>query len=434
MLLNFKVSNYACYKEAAELSMEAGRERGRSHSLIRIGSKSRPLKVLPIAAIYGNNASGKSQLVQALGLVKNLVIDLYSNTYIPVYPFLLDKDSKKDPVRIELQFVIDENIFDYELSLRLTEICDEKLSVFPNRRNTSDLLFERKGDAIKYICGWGDKSFVDYSKELKVKKTRTFLSISNEFCRDCKPIASVHNWFSNVLQIIYPASHPEGMFDFAESGPNGQKAAEYLDKFDFGIQGFKSVEAKLSDLPNRVQERIKSIIQPGQSVMAWSPAGELFEVKLTGVGEFLTRKLLTVHRDMQGKTIDFLMSMESDGTRRMLDLIPALTGLCSKDVRHVYVVDEIDRSMHHLVTREFLEDFLSTCDENTRSQLIFTTHDLLLMTQSLLRRDEMWLVDKSPEGSASISDVGSFRGIRSDKSILNLYLDKRLGGVPRGSR
>lgn len=97
----------------------------------------------------------------------------------------------------------------------------------------------------------------------------------------------------------------------------------------------------------------------------------------------------------------------------------------------VFIVDEIDRNLHHLVTRALIEDFLESCTPEARSQLIFTTHDLLLMDQKICRRDEMWAADKSPDGKSRLTDFSSFAGIRKDTNIRDVYLEGRFGGVPR---
>ena len=115
----------------------------------------------------------------------------------------------------------------------------------------------------------------------------------------------------------------------------------------------------------------------------------------------------------------------------MLDLIPAFARLKAHDTNTVYVIDEIDRSLHYLVSHAFISEFIESCIHDSRSQLVFTTHDLLLMDQNLLRRDEMYIVDRDPEGAASITDLRQFRGLRKDTDIRARYLEGRFGGIVR---
>jgi AAA15 family ATPase/GTPase len=97
----------------------------------------------------------------------------------------------------------------------------------------------------------------------------------------------------------------------------------------------------------------------------------------------------------------------------------------------VYIIDELDRSLHHLLLRRLLKKFLNSCNADTREQIIFTTHDLLLMDQELMRRDEMFAVERDNLGASSITPINEYRGLRSDKIILKSYLQGRLGGIPR---
>lgn len=125
--------------------------------------------------------------------------------------------------------------------------------------------------------------------------------------------------------------------------------------------------------------------------------------------------------------------MESSGTQRLMGLLPMLFDLsgrgdaaCSK----VYVVDELDRCMHTMLTMRLISDFLSGCGPDTSKQLMFTTHDLLLMDQSLMRRDEMYIAQRGTDGCSELVGLAEFKGIRYDKDLVRSYLDGRFGGIP----
>ena len=124
------------------------------------------------------------------------------------------------------------------------------------------------------------------------------------------------------------------------------------------------------------------------------------------------------------------MWQESAGTKRLIELLPAFfqrdEGECA-----IFVIDEFDRSLHHLLLRRLLEIYLSMCNKNTRMQLILTTHDLLLMDQELLRRDEMFMIERDDSGASSVIPLDEYRNVRSDKDILKGYIQGRFGGVPR---
>lgn len=125
------------------------------------------------------------------------------------------------------------------------------------------------------------------------------------------------------------------------------------------------------------------------------------------------------------------MSQESDGSQRLIDLLPAFVDLGNDDARSVYVIDELDRSLHALLTRRLLEDYLSTRSTGTRTQLLLSTHDVLLMDQRWLRRDEMWVTERDAAGASNLFSFNEYRDVRSDKDIRKSYLQGRLGGIPR---
>ena len=125
--------------------------------------------------------------------------------------------------------------------------------------------------------------------------------------------------------------------------------------------------------------------------------------------------------------------MESSGTQRLMGLLPMLFDLQGSDDAvgsKVYVVDELDRCLHTMLTTRLVEDFLATCGPDTRKQLLFTTHDLLLMDQSLMRRDEMYIAQRGVDGKSELVGLTEFDGIRYDKDLIRSYLDGRFGGIP----
>ena len=108
----------------------------------------------------------------------------------------------------------------------------------------------------------------------------------------------------------------------------------------------------------------------------------------------MTKKLVAFHPKPDGTEAKFEIHQESDGSQRIIDLLPAFFTEHISGVETVYVIDEVDRSLHTLLTRKLLEIYLANCSPKSRAQLLITTHDILLMDQELLRRDEMWVTEK----------------------------------------
>jgi AAA15 family ATPase/GTPase len=144
-------------------------------------------------------------------------------------------------------------------------------------------------------------------------------------------------------------------------------------------------------------------------------------------------RLGTVHAGPDGKARRFSLAMESSGTQRIMGLLPMLfelSGPGGAAGSKVYVVDELDRCLHTMLTKQLIEDFTSSCGPATRKQLLFTTHDLLLMDQSLMRRDEMYIAQRGTDGCSELVGLAEFDGIRFDKDLIRSYLDGRFGGIP----
>ena len=148
-------------------------------------------------------------------------------------------------------------------------------------------------------------------------------------------------------------------------------------------------------------------------------------------GELVAKKLVTFHPKADGTEVKFEMRQESDGSQRVIDLLPAFLDLSNVASKKVYVIDEVDRSLHTLLTRKLLESYLSRCSAETRTQLLFTTHDALIMDQQLLRRDEMWVTERDLAGASNLFSFSEYKDVRYDKDIRKSYLQGRLGGVPR---
>ncbi len=148
-------------------------------------------------------------------------------------------------------------------------------------------------------------------------------------------------------------------------------------------------------------------------------------------GELITKKLVSYHRKSDGSEAKFEIRQESDGSQRIIHLLPTFLELASMGSKKVFVVDELDRSLHTNLTRGVLEFYLSNCSVDTRSQLLFTTHDIQLMDQKLFRRDEMWATERELSGTSLLIPFSDYKEIRYDKDIRKSYLQGRLGGIPQ---
>ncbi len=149
------------------------------------------------------------------------------------------------------------------------------------------------------------------------------------------------------------------------------------------------------------------------------------------MANLLLRNYSPIILRLDGTEAKFEMRQESDGSQRIIDLLPEFLDISASGSKKVYVIDELDRSLHTHLTRRLIQGYLSSCSAKSRAQLLMTTHDVLLMDQQLLRRDEMWVAERNTDGISSLFSFSEFKDVRYDKDIRKSYLQGRLGGIPR---
>ena len=220
-----------------------------------------------------------------------------------------------------------------------------------------------------------------------------------------------------------------------------QAMSSGLTRADTGIFEVRLEEMNMKALPvgaDQLGGLLEGLRERGGTFVIAVGGADQAILSLTDEGEPIARRLVTVHEGEDGPVPEQRSSFtlplreESDGTQRFMNLLPILFQLRDEDSRSVFVVDELENSMHPKLTEDCISSFLEGLDADDRSQLIFTTHEIQLMRSDLLRRDEIWLVDKI-DGQSRLTRVSDFAGIgvRKDADLLSFYMSGRLGGVPR---
>ena len=433
MLISFAVENWMSFKERVEFSMVASREKQHSESVF--AAKFAP-KLLPVAAIYGGNASGKSNFCRALGFVQNFILTCsVIGRRISIVPFKLSKDTISKPSRFEITILIDNHIYRYGFALTNRKIFGEKLVRIVKRTRTFEeiTLFERSAeDSDPHL--WSGISD-DIKSKLKVVYEGTrdnVLFLTNTVFLQIDTFKPVYDWFLNCLEVIEPTSRYMPFDQFlSEENPLYEAMNSLLPQFDTSIGSLQGEEIPFDSVqfPDpRLKQFIVEALKEGSPAKIRVPDGYvIFE---RDGDQIKTRKLIAMHHSQEGEEVRFEIKEESDGSQRMIDLLPAFLRLAANDSKKVYVIDEIDRSLHSLLTRSLIEMFISGCNKATQKQLIFTTHDILLMDQQLLRRDEMWITDRSDNSESQLISLCEYKGLRDDTDIQRRYLDGRLGGIP----
>ncbi len=404
----------------------------------------RDLKLLPIAAVYGANGSGKSNFYYAIEFIRNLVLRPAQapEEQILVTPFRLDDTSEEQPSRFSVEILTDGGaIFRLSFSVTAKAVTEEKLELIDGGKDR--LVYSRATEDgkpvwdLKYFERDGtrseDRDFMSF-KARDTLANQLFISVLRG--RQIAEVESVIAWFRDGLQLMTPNTVFKQL-EMNLKAVDGLRAycIEALRNADTGICDLDREEISLDAVPlpaeiKDMKQFLRKMIPEGSAILLGAPDGQRFTLRHEN-DELRATRLLTVHRTKSGKNVKFYMADESDGTQRFVDLLPVFYDLAKSERPKVFVIDEIDRSLHPELTRNLLEAFLESLVPSSRSQLIFTTHDVMLLDQDLLRRDEIWFFDKEEDGHSRLSALSDFKGVRADKDIRKSYLLGRFGGTPR---
>lgn len=425
MLVSFTVQNWMSFQNEASLSLVASKEKQHGERIPSV-DKYRT-RVLPLAVVYGGNASGKTNLFKALSFTKNLVVrGTHPSSAIPVEVFLLDPKSATEPARFSLEILVEEKIYAYGFAVTRKAVLEEKLVEVLS--SSEKVLYERIGSQIVF-----DKSLEkDQALHFVFRGTRdNQLFLTNSISQKVDRFRVVYDWFENYLQLVAPDSRFSRFERFLEDDrPTLCTTRDALAHLDTGITNLDFEAVRLDDfeLPKEYLSEIDENLKEGDVAMLMLRDPIALSRR---EGELVARKLVTFHSNSLGETVKFGMETESDGSKRVIALLPTFLDLCAEKSRKVYVIDELDRSLHTLLTRHLLLNYLSKCTSESRAQLLFATHDVMLMDQDLLRRDEMWITERTESGGSSLTSFSDFKDVRYDKDIRKSYLQGRLGGIPR---
>lgn len=425
MLIRFTIDNWLSFADTAELSMIASPERQHSDRVARVKPYA---KVLPLAVVYGGNASGKTNFFRALNFVQRFVVHgRKPDSTIPVTSFLLNPERQKAPSTFNLELFIDDVFYEYGFTVTPSEVLTEHLIRIGQK--TEKVLFQREGAVVEFHRSLPEQKYLQFVAR-GTRENQLFLT--NSVFQKLDVFSPIYNWFKERLEMIAPDARFEA-FDLLtdKNSVFSDQVNMLLRQMDTGIKSLDTEALAFKDLPFSavVKAQIQEELQDGKTLRVDGPMNTRFLVSREQ-GEITARKLIVYHESVSGEEVRFELSQESDGTQRLIDLLPSFVSLMATDSDKVFVIDELDRSLHSLLTQRMLELYLESCSTETRKQLILTTHDLGLMDQRLLRRDEMWVAQRKPGGESQLFSFSEFKNVRYDKDIRKSYLQGRLGGVP----
>lgn len=430
MLIDFTLKNWRSYRDATTFSMIATRERQRRETLREVNSLR--ASILPTAVLFGKNAAGKSNLFQALAFCKWFVTrsTRTPNAQIPVNTFRFNSESREQPTEFSFNLLIDEVKWDYSFAVTTARVLKETLECSAKKKGiiAYTRVYNSETDDYSYEYGSAlskDKDLLDLIARI-TRPNQLFLTTS--VYNNSIAFKSVFQWFDTVLRLISPVDTFSRLDLFTDNDqPSVEQFNAMLEKFQTGITKIKRKKVDLSRLPIPIidLEKMTQDLPEGKFARIRCNEKGLPFVLTKQNGELLAEELVAVHK-LNGteSEIDLPLDEESDGTRRIIDLLPAFMNLESVDQCRVYVIDELDRCLHSSTTKKFLEGFRESRIECKNSQLLFTTHDLQLMDQKLFRRDEIWIAFRDMDLETSqIRRFSDIPNLRKDKTLLNYYLD-----------
>ncbi len=367
--------------------------------------------VLKTSGVYGANASGKSNLLLGIEALRYLIClsgDSKDGDPISCYePFKLSSDTVNSPTKFEIEFLLNGLRYVYEVEFNSTKILSELLSYYPTTHPA--VLFKRQEED-----SWENIYFGSHYKGGKKKhpffENSTYLSKAGNSADSPKIIRQVYNYFrSDIFRL--GTGERAGVLEWKSKPDFVKKVSKILTKVDTGISGirFDEEESENNNLKfgKEVPEEIKRLISKSEQL-----------------------RPIFLHESGNGESIEFTKQMESSGTQKLYELLPLL--LTSLSSGGVLLLDELDNSLHPHIA-EFIIQLFNTPEVNVNNaQLLFTTHNINLMSPKILRRDQIWLTEKN-NGETILIGLSEFdkSTVKQDSPFRKWYAQGRFGAIPR---
>lgn len=435
MLLNFEVSNFRSFRATARLSMVATRERQHGSRLIESPLHS----LIPVAAVWGTNGSGKSNLYRALRYLQRLFLRpaVVKEARLACEPYLLDDGSCADrPMEFRIEFMASNREWAFSCAIARSGIVSERFSELRGEREHT--LFARStqaGGSTTYDTKQLEKRNPEAREYIRFKQEEIWPNQLLLPSLRGKAIAEVDDactFLTKVLTLMIPDSTLK-LLGLGLEQTDGllQYCNELLREAGLGADGITLEKLRWEELaltPDS-KEELEERVHDGQSTFARGIDGARYTISRRGAHMFAGR-LRTVHHASDGRAVLFQIGDESEGIQRFLDLMPAWYQLMKSTDPRVFIIDEFDRSLHPLLARRLLADYLKKSGPASRKQLVFTTHDVQLLDQELFRRDEIYFAQRDASSGSMLFPLASIPGIRYDKDIRKAYLAGEFGGLP----
>ena len=430
MILRVTIENLYSFMEETEISFVAGKSTTHNKQVSR-AEKRDDISVLKAGVIYGANASGKSNIIKAVSMLQKIALSGVPKKYVE--PFKLTRPNNK-PSKVEMEFKVGKKFFAYGVEFTIKGMVEEWLYEINSR--TDKEIYTRKvtADGNEFTFGTinGDAETHQLLKFISQSTPIADSFLAEYIKRNGKGlplINEVHVWIKENLKIIFPSSRYEGISISAEKDKDFAAATKsLLEYFNTGIVDIRRIKVNKEDidLPKDLVNELLAEAEPDKNyIIASSSDSTIYFFETNSEGITTIYKQSAIHKTNENEEIPFEMSEESDGSIRLLDFIPMLIDLRLNE--SVYLVDEIDRSMHPMLSQKLLEYYFNHLSSERDTQLIFSTHESNLLNLDLIRADEVWFVEKGREGDSHLTSLAEYKP-RED--IRKGYLQGRYGAIP----
>ncbi|MBN3880341.1 MAG: ATP-binding protein [Nostoc sp. JL23] len=408
MLIEFSIGNYRSFKDKVTFSMVAANIVAKEKELDEnnVFAIDDDLKLLKSAAIYGANASGKSNLAKALSFMKWFMINSSKETQstekIGVEPFELSTETEAQPSFFEIVFLLDATKYRYGFEANQKRVISEWLSDVPNTNLTR--LFERITDGNSHKLKYLSKRFKADRIYPKTRSNALFLSVAAQF--NVEIAERILDWLTKKVNIVSGLDDQEHLSytvsSLAKNNDNKSEIIQLIKKLDLGIKQIRIKEAE-----NIPIEQSSYHLKTDNSIR-------------TGHEKFVSKGNTSI------KFFD-LDNQESEGTKKIISIV----GLLVDTLKYgkVLIFDEFDARLHPLIGKAIVELFNSKKTNSNNAQLIFMTHDTNLLSNKLFRRDQIWFTEKNKYGATDLYSLVEYK-IPHDASFESDYIKGRYGAIP----
>lgn len=420
MIIEFSVKNFRSFKEEQTLSFVASNyDKSLPENVIAIELPGLPdLKLVKAVALYGPNAGGKSNVLLALQFLRFLVVDsatrLRPEKELPLESFLMDLKSRHEPICLTLSFIAERVRYELAVAVKPERIVQERLVAYTSGRAEVwyDRIWNEETNGYDWSPTESEAFILDSGIVGKTRPNSLFLSTAAQW--NNQQVGPIFRWFQSrigLLDLSAGASiTPNITAVMLSESPEIHKAIQGL--MHMADLGLSRVEAKKRASPR--ESLAETVLALEKAIGEQSLPQDRWDISF-------------YHEAIEGETISMPWTNESAGTCRFFSLLGPVLSTIRNGL--LISIDELDTSLHPMLAAELLRLFFKSPPHETGAQLIFTTHNPLLLDTTLLRRDQIWFADKNREGASFLYPLTDYKP-RNDESLVRGYLAGRYGAIP----